>query len=325
MKPLTFYRDHEQANIEDYSNSISSVCETLKSCLKYVGLYVDKHFLHRIYCFILCVILFADFARFITIFYTFPGIYDRFIGACALLMFHILVCFNLIVFLYSLRKHLKTFCTTLERYQIRYGLHSNPYIIKKRIKRIVVCMVIFGSFANIGISLLMVLYPASEKGLLLNSYSPFQTLPPLILNIAIFLLNIVKSFAGMQLQIQMLFYCFVCYIIGSEYKRISRRITDLAEDMRNDHALDNVSEFENIRKQHESVTHVLSACNSILKHFVFSAYAACIPTICFIIYGLIKDALPQEDMAAFLEAITFTILILVIVTSAGSMINTQVR
>lgn len=293
----------------------------LKNGLKYIGLYMEKRIAHKIYCVVISVLVWINFARFISIFFTMKDTSDRMMGIGAVASFLIVIPLNSTANMYALTKYLDNIFRLIGDYTEHYGIHSNIIKIRKRCPALLAIMVIFGVCIFIAITLLTILLPISEESLLMNSYTPAQNWSIYMFSIAVFVINYFAFHGGLQLMLFTFFYCLVCYFIGSEYRIISTDLFNLVEDGNFE---EHESKIEIIRQQHEAVTRILDSSNYVLQNVVFFIYAGAIPLICFVIYGLIKGGLPSEDMAAFSQIICLTIILVIIVTTAGSLINTMV-
>lgn len=294
------------------------------------GLYVRQttgkrklgYVIHNVYCAIIILLVWFDMARYLTIFQTFKQISDRKMAALTVTVFHITICLNSSTNFYALRKYFPGFVKELDDYLLTYGLDINQKKSKGRIKGLFLVFSCFFVLGALGLSLYLVLVPMDKDLLLLHHYTPFQTFSNEIFYPMIFLLNITNGYGVAHLFGTVFFYCYVCYVIGSEYRRVSRTLDIMIENGKTSEIAEG---FEDVRRQHEMISKVLDSCSHILHHIVFFIYASGIPIVCLAIYGVISGSLPMEDIGSLIEYFGLVVIGMVTITGAGALVNSLVR
>ncbi|ESO97399.1 hypothetical protein LOTGIDRAFT_159430 [Lottia gigantea] len=191
-------------------------------------------------------------------------------------------------------KSLKLLCKRLDGHQLKYG----PFKRNRCIRKFLFAFTIIGfgiSLADAGIySLLIPEIVDQDKQ---SMYSPLNltddtdgeyalTLAFLFFNELLVLLHM-YSMMGMIIAFTFLFV--------KEFSCLNSNLERLVEDTVNMEGEKLENEIENLRLEHASLIDCMEAANSVVKHYLLGLFATFIPVSCFMLYGMIRNALTNNE------------------------------
>lgn len=317
---------------EDSSSlSIHNMFKPLITFFKISGIYCErkqgslnrKDLLHRIYCMIILFLIAADTVRFLNLLGQIQEISSTMMGICAYMCYYVAGVALTVSFFISSSMYLPNFLDLFERFRIDYGVHFNLSKTRKVMIIEIILMVFISILGSVTVSVMIMRIYIHNSGwsVVKANFTPFQDEPFDKLLIFTTMFAIIRIILAMIQSGICMFFMHVSYCIYCEFKFVSNRIQKIVNSGSQE---DVFCEFEHLRQQHESIKTILLEANKIIQHVVFVILSTDIPIICFLLYGLIHQSLPKEDIDTMMNIIIITCVVLTTTVTVGATVCSQV-
>lgn len=270
----------------------------------------------QIYSMVIALLLIADAGRFITVFNSdmvFNGSLMTKLSFESLFLWSAYT--HVVVGNYnswpSIVKHYLRYC---ERYKI-----CTENIKWQRIIVIAVFSTITSLCCCLGIYFLPVFVDIPEHVIVGRLHTPFNSAPVHVKAGISAILGVIRFYGLMATMF--IFMCFhiTCTVLSEKYSMINTELEEMFSERDDD-----MTHFEQLRRQHEKLTLVLVDANKFLGQVAFAVYALSIPLVCFILYGLIMGNLPLLDLLSLLYFLIQVVGAMIMVTHEGIRLNDEV-
>ncbi|XP_067668221.1 uncharacterized protein [Haliotis asinina] len=234
-------------------------------------------------------------------------------SSLAVLAFYLYAVYLSLALTFVIPKHFPRFQELIRAYISDNG--PSPYLmtLRYRVRTFaIVCKLLYLSFmvsTTIGLSNA---FPTLERHMTpFNGYQGATKIGLMVLYVGI--LIVVSS----QMVSTLVLFNTSTICLIKEFRTLSNK---LEKDM---------DQFESIFGQfcqrHKRLSLILDEGNAVNNHFAFATYVFGIPTICFLLFGLIRGSLPYDELL-FCSGNLFTITaLMVMVTVLGFVLNDTVR
>ncbi len=267
----------------------------IKSFLQITGGYIPKHrrgyrrALQWIYCIVLQMILISNTARPVSWFLLADGLSGSLMLSLAYFAINCSVTYNSFLYLFASTKHMDNFLVEFAAYLETFGHAFN--VSKLRLFIMVGC---FGSFAYgqlQGVSALLLMYAdGAQNSTLHRLTSPMNTWHGVAKVFGTVYIYVGNSLFGMYQGLSFILFSGTCYCFHKTFDDITAGVERMIE---NDSV---VEKCESIRQQHVKLCGILEKGNILITHYLFSTYAFLMPTVCFVLYGLVRSDFDLNEL-----------------------------
>lgn len=266
--------------------------------------------IHFTYCILVQVLIFVLSARYLTVFRNDSRQLYKTIGLIAYLYYYANVTVFSFIYFYSNCKYLQTFLSTLNKYNVDYGVSFNISHKRKVIRRIL--LIICGLLLIYALIFIWSVLYLELKGLLVSSnFTPFDQSNGITFYIATItfgLLGILHNGIAISNTVLLLLNTS---LLKQEFKNVTRWIRDIIN-------VQQLDDLESLRLQHECIVELVKVGNLMFRHIGGMTYVYGIPMICLTLYGATMRSLDTVDICALAGVMMVVVIVMFIITFMGA-------
>ncbi|CAC5398561.1 unnamed protein product [Mytilus coruscus] len=266
--------------------------------------------IHFAYCIVVQVLVFVMSARYLTVFRNGSSQLYKTIGLIAYFYYYANLTVFSFIYFYSNCKYLPTFLSTINKYNVDFGVSFKISHKRKTIRRIllIVCAILVSYTILVIWSVLYL----ELKGLLVTSnLAPFDESNGITFYIATITFGVFGMlFNGITIS-NTTILLLNASLLKQEFKNVTRRIRDIIK-------VQQLDKLENVRLQHECIVELVKVGNLMFSHIGGMAYVYGIPMVCLTLYGATTRSLDAVDISAMAGFMMGVVIVMFVITFMGA-------
>lgn len=185
-------------------------------------------------------------------------------------------------------KYMHTFVTELSSYFDRYDNEAKLGRTTKCLKRLFIVIIVFWFLlACVFMTVNLTSSPAVINSRFWYLY-PFTELSGVPYYISVSACSLVVTYSSYASTAAYIFFVATARLVAKEFVQINMLVREMVDsEMVNE-------QCESLRKRHAHLCEMLNTGNKIVSHILFPCFTTQIPTLCFLLFGVIRGTLPPE-------------------------------